>query len=551
MILLGTALFLLGPVLPAWAGESHAEAAMLQGSATVSLDPSDPEVDVGDTVDVEVVVEDVVDLYYVELYVTYDPGLLEVVDADPDTDGIQIEAGTFLGEDATVDANEASQEDGDLLFIQEADTDAVSGDGTLATITFRGKAPGTSDIIIDDQVLYPQDVTADAITATVQSGTITVVGDVTATVTVEGSATPSPAATALPTYTPKPSPAASLTDTPVPTSRPTFTPEPVTSFEARTMQLWPDRRVGISSDQMEGLASYVDTEVLPFGQFDLTGGEYVEARTYLHFPIKAFPLGTDVKRATLHVYVDSGSGSGMEEFGVYRVLEPWGETGWSEAPASWPALLSSPVAITEVSLDAEASLLGSRATLKLAQVTGDSPLPTPGLSVLPTPSLTLTPTPQATEDATETATPLPESTAMPTATPAATPLPSTFALAETPGRWIVWDVTALVRGWVLQEVDDYGLAVALSPDPDAGSEEMGNLILARLLSVQDINTDPYIIADVEIYPVTPTPTPTPIPILPPAGSRTPAGWGGIGVSLLGVVMLMAGLGLALRRRTRG
>jgi hypothetical protein len=551
MMLLGTALFLLGPVLPAWAGESRAHSAMLQGSATVSLDPSDPEVDVGDTVDVEVVVEDVVDLFYVELYVTYDPELLEVVDADSDEAGVQIEPGPFLGADATVDTNEVDQEDGDILFVQEASTDAVSGDGTLATISFRGKAPGTSDITIDDEVLYPEDETADALTATVQSGTITVVGDVTATVTAEIKETPTLEATAKPTLTPKPSPGESPTDTPVPTSRPTFTPEPVAPFEARTMQLWPDRSVGVSSDQMEGLTSYVDTQVLPFGHFDLSGGEFVESRTYLHFPINAFPLGTDVKRATLHVYVDSGLGDGAEGFGVYRVLEPWAETRWSEAPSSWPALLSSPVAITEVSLGAEASRPGSRATLKLARVMGDSPLPTPGLSVLPTPSLTFTPAPQPTADATQTPTPQPESTAMPTATPGSAPPPSMFALEETPGRWIVWDVTALVRGWVLEEADDYGLAVALAPDPDAGPGEMGNLILARLLSAEDVNTEPYIVANVEIYPVTPTPTPTPIPILPPAGSRTPAGWGGIGVSLLGALMLMTGLGLALRRRTKG
>ena len=115
----------------------------------------------------------------------------------------------------------------------------------------------------------------------------------------------------------------------------------------------------------------------------------------------------------------------------------------------------------------------------------------------------------------------------------------------------MWDVTALVRGWVLEEVDDYGLALAIAPEPGADPDVVGSLILARLLTADDVNTAPYIIADVEIHPVTPTPMPTPIPILPPAGSRSPAGWGGIGVSLVGVGLLMAGLGLALRPKIKG
>jgi hypothetical protein len=126
-----------------------------------------------------------------------------------------------------------------------------------------------------------------------------------------------------------------------------------------------------------------------------------------------------------------------------------------------------------------------------------------------------------------------------------------MVLDETTGRWIVWDVTALVRGWVLNEVDDYGLALALAPDPEAGPDAVGNLLLARLLTADDPNTVPYIIADIEIHPVTPTPTPTPIPLLPPAGSRAPTGWGGIIVSLFGVVLLVMGFGLVLRRRIRG
>jgi hypothetical protein len=558
LILVGTALFLLGPVLPAWAGESHAAPGLLQDAVTVSLDPPDADLDVDDTVDMDVLIEDVTDLYYFDLYVTFDPDVLEVVDADSAEDGVQIEAGDFLGSDATVWANDADQEDGEIIFSQEVSTDAVSGSGKLATISFRGKVPGTSDITIDEDLLFLEDEAGEVITATIESGSITVTGDVTPTVTSEATQTPTPeetsVATVRPTFTPRPATTEPPTDTPVPTSRPTSapeptsTPEPTESIEARTMQLWPDRRVGVSSGLLADTGSHADEQILPFGLFDLSG-ESVEARTYLHFPIDTLPLGTHVKQATLHVYVDSGSGTGAEEFGVYRVLEPWSETGWTGAPASWPELLLSPMAITEVDLEAEAALPGTRGRLKLARVIGDSPLPTPPISLLPTPSSTSKPTPEVTTETTGATTPTP--TAGPTTTPDATQAPPTLALNEMTGRWIVWDVTALVRGWVLNEVDDYGLALALAPGPEAGPDAVGNLLLARLLSADDPNTVPHIIADIEIHPVTPTPTPTPIPLLPPAGSRTPTGWGGIIISLVGVVLLVMGLGLVLRRRVRG
>jgi len=68
---------------------------------------------------VDILVEGVTDLIYVDLYVFYDPDLLEVVDADAGEDGVQIEAGTFLGTGAIVEFNvpagaEDTDEDGDV-----------------------------------------------------------------------------------------------------------------------------------------------------------------------------------------------------------------------------------------------------------------------------------------------------------------------------------------------------------------------------------------------------------------------------------------------------
>ncbi|MFL7791960.1 MAG: hypothetical protein AB8I69_07455 [Anaerolineae bacterium] len=109
----------------------------------------------------------------------------------------------------------------------------------------------------------------------------------------------------------------------------------------------------------------------------------------------------------------------------------------------------------------------------------------------------------------------------------------------------MWDVTALLRAWLADEVADYGLALAAAAAPDVGSEAVGDLLLARLLTVDDPNTMPYIVADILIHPVTPTPLPTPVPILPPAGGS--GGWGGAVVLFAGAVLFVLGLALVVRR----
>ena len=49
-----------------------------------------------ETIPVEVRVNDVTDLYAVDVKVAFDPSVLEVVDADPAKPGIQVQDGGFL-----------------------------------------------------------------------------------------------------------------------------------------------------------------------------------------------------------------------------------------------------------------------------------------------------------------------------------------------------------------------------------------------------------------------------------------------------------------------
>jgi hypothetical protein len=157
-------------------------------------------------------------------------------------------------------------------------------------------------------------------------------------------------------------------------------PLPAAAEDPRTLQVWPDRSMGIASGPLEGSTAQVTAQVFPFGVSRTTNGDIVWARTYLHFPLDVLPPGAEVLYATLHVYVDSSSGMGETRLGAYRVLEPWRAGDWSDDPVTWPGLLTSPIAVRTARFGVPAS-----------------PRPTSPPTPTATPTLTSTPTLTATE----------------------------------------------------------------------------------------------------------------------------------------------------------
>lgn len=577
------ALATIAPVLhwPPWqaaAQPSHAPG-LLQEPRVV-VDPLAVELTVGATTVVSIHVENVSDLYGVGFaVVTFDSQVLEVVDADPEVEGVQIEPGPFLDADG-VEENIVYQEDGEIEYYQRVD-EGVSGSGVVARITFLAKAAGTSVIAVDDEV-YLEDEAYGALPADLVNGTITVVGEGTPTETLEPThtstptatlaatetatatfqATEAPQATATPTPTPTPTgsgtpPGESATTTPSPTASPGATPRPAivaTPFPMplgyREMQVWPDLSVGVLSARLAGVASYADTDVLPAGVFQSAAGDVVRGRTYLLFPLDVFPPGTDVLRATLYMHVDSASGDGAATLGMYRVREAWQAGNWSPDPACWPALIEVPIATAEVGpgLLALTGMLSPALTTANATPTPAEPSATP---LPPTPTPTLSPTPASTPTPTLAASATPPGSPLATPTPSPAPSPTPFpspsgppvALTQAGQTWLTWDVTALLRAWLTEEVPNYGLALAAAPRPDAGPDAAGDLLLARLRTVDDRETAPYIIVQLQVLPVTPTPTPTPaVPLLPPAGGGGGlVAWGAAAVLVAGALLLGAGL----------
>ncbi len=137
LALLFVALLLSGPLTGTGAA---------QEGATVRLETL-PAQEGADTVTVAIRIENATRLYGAEVHLTFDPTLLEIQDADPDEEGVQIQAGDFPNPDFVVQ-NQADNDKGtiDYAVTQMAPREAVDGSGVLALITVKGKDKGTSSL---------------------------------------------------------------------------------------------------------------------------------------------------------------------------------------------------------------------------------------------------------------------------------------------------------------------------------------------------------------------------------------------------------------------
>ncbi|MEW5957774.1 MAG: LysM peptidoglycan-binding domain-containing protein [Chloroflexota bacterium] len=203
----------------------------------IRLEPASQQLNVGNITNVDILIDNITDLFAVSFELSFEPTVLQVRDADPAQDGIQIELGNFLSPDFVAE-NKADNASGHIFFaLTEVGTSPpASGSGRLATINFEAVAQGGSQLTFSEVKLVR--VTSggvEQIPVTVQHGQIVVgqpTGQPTATPTATATATstlqpgqntPTPTSTpqtATPALTFTPSP------TPTPTSLPTFTPTP-------------------------------------------------------------------------------------------------------------------------------------------------------------------------------------------------------------------------------------------------------------------------------------------------------------------------------------
>ena len=151
-------------------------------STTILIQSSSSYVNVGDTVTVDIRIEDVPDgdsgLYGVDVRLSFDPTLLEVQDADGNpANGVQIEVGSFPAPDVIAN-NRADNSAGTVWYAvsqrNDLHPDPVSGSGTAASITFKCLAVGTSPVAFTYQKMVKKD--GEQITATAQDGEVGATG---------------------------------------------------------------------------------------------------------------------------------------------------------------------------------------------------------------------------------------------------------------------------------------------------------------------------------------------------------------------------------------
>lgn len=185
----------------------------------------------GQTTDASVVVENVQGLYGVDVSLTFDPTAVEVLDSNPNLDGVQVGFGKFL-DSGFVLLNRVDNELGQVRFAmtQLYPSQAKNGSGILVVLKLRGKQVGaTSALTISEAVLAGQG--GNELVPAISSGSVAVLAQVSGPtntpIPTQGAGTPMPTGTFEPTQN-SPAVVEDVTSTPTstsppPTSQPTAT----------------------------------------------------------------------------------------------------------------------------------------------------------------------------------------------------------------------------------------------------------------------------------------------------------------------------------------
>ena len=139
----------------------------------IKLIPQEERIQIHKETTVDLTVEQVSELYGAQILIRFDPTVLEVVDADPAKEGVQVQPGTLPSPDFIVQ-NMADNQAGtiDYALTSLPPSKPSNGDGVIAHITFRAKKAAVSQLIVEQALLA--DTTGGSIEATSQHGQIRV-----------------------------------------------------------------------------------------------------------------------------------------------------------------------------------------------------------------------------------------------------------------------------------------------------------------------------------------------------------------------------------------
>ena len=182
----------------------------------------------GQIIEMPVEVRNVADLYAIDIELHFDPAILQVEDADPNTAGVQVALGTFL-DAGLILYNTVDNAAGKIhvVMTQTNPSEGKTGDGVALVIYLRGAGVGTSDLTVT--FLECASRTGEAIAVEPQNASVQV---------IEGAAPQE--ATAIPVQDPGD---AVL----IPTSQPTSTPSIASTPEAK-VEIGSDEAVSQDAD---------------------------------------------------------------------------------------------------------------------------------------------------------------------------------------------------------------------------------------------------------------------------------------------------------------
>ncbi len=286
---------------------SSADFALQSSDAIVTFSPAEQSLQVGDAAIINVQVEQAENLFAVAMNLRFDPTVLQVQDANPEIEGIQIGLGDFPNPEE-VSENRVIHSTGviDYAAAQVSTDQPNKSEGLLATIAVEAVGPGTSDLTVVSIQLVNGN--GDEIPTTTERGTISVQVDpnqsiatptleITSTVVITTTETPTtnvtptgivitstPVITTSPTITATHTPTPEVTITPLPTPTPTNTPLPPNT------QIPSGSTVGFcyrvqADDTLEGLATTYNTSVAAIQTTnDLYPPQYIYQNQALYIP---------------------------------------------------------------------------------------------------------------------------------------------------------------------------------------------------------------------------------------------------------------------------
>lgn len=162
---------LLALALLVWGAPADAQT----GAAVLRVEPESLSLAAGETQTVAIVIQDAAEVYGIDVRAAFDPALIEVVDADPTRQGVQMTAGVFPLPDF-VALNLADNAAGALRYAvtQVNPTPPATGGGVVFSFQVRGRANGVSPLRL--VLVEMANRSGELLSVTTDDGAITVTG---------------------------------------------------------------------------------------------------------------------------------------------------------------------------------------------------------------------------------------------------------------------------------------------------------------------------------------------------------------------------------------